>query len=96
MEEYLVEASKLLDKARKLADEERKVLMYFIENVSVGELRAVKELRQLGISDPLVVIRRIAAMGLLEEGRESFSLAKPLRVYLAKRGKAMILKELSG
>ena len=94
MEDYLVEASILLDKARGLSAEERKVLVYFVENISVGSIRAVKELRQLGVSNPQVVVRKLVAMGLLEEGEDCFNLSKPLREYLARRGKASVLKEL--
>jgi hypothetical protein len=95
MEEYLVEASKLLDMARGLTVEEKRVFMYFVENISVGEIRAVKELKQLGVNNPQMVIRKLTNMGLLEEGDECYNLAKPLREYLARRGKASIMKELS-
>jgi len=94
LEDYLVEASKLLEKARSLSPEERRVLAYFAENISVGELRAVKELRYIGISNPLQVIRKLVGMGLLEEGEECFNLAKPLRLYISKRGKHVLLQEL--
>jgi hypothetical protein len=42
-----------------------------------------------------MVIRKLTNMGLLEEGDECYNLAKPLRAYLARRGKASIIRELS-
>jgi hypothetical protein len=95
VEEYLAEASKLLEKVRELTREEKRILAYFVENISVGELRAVKELKQMGIGNPQTGIRKLVTLGLLEEGRESYSLAKPLRTYIAKRGKTQILNMLA-
>jgi len=96
VEDYVIEASKLLDKARGLTVEERRVLTYFVENISVGDIRAVKELKQLGVNNPQAIIKKLIAIGLLEEGDECYNLAKPLRAYLSKRGKALILRELLG
>lgn len=96
MEDYLVEASKLLEIARKLSQEEKRVLAYFVENISVGDLRAVKELRQAGVDNPLQVMRKLAALGLLEEREDCFNLAKPLRVYVSRRGRSSLLREIHG
>lgn len=85
-EEWLVMASTLLEKARRLGGEERIVFNYFMENVSVGELRAVKELSRKGVRDPLRVIMRLVEEGLIERGYDCFNLAEPLRIYRAKRG----------
>jgi hypothetical protein len=85
-EEWLIEASKLLDKARKMSSEERAVFNYFMDNVSVGELRAVKELSRKGVEDPLKVIMKLVEEGLLEKGYDCYNLVEPLRIYRARRG----------
>ena len=44
-------------------------LKYFVQNKSVGELLAVRELRGLyRIKDPLKVLSRLLELGLLERG----------------------------
>ena len=84
--EWLVEASRLLDKARKLEGLERVVFNYFMDAVSVGEIRAVKELMRKGVERPVEVIERLVEMGLLERGYDCYNLAAPLRAYRARRG----------
>jgi len=93
-EEYIVEASKLLEKARELTAEELAVFKYFVEEISVGDIRTVKELKQLGISNPQAILANLVSMGLLERGRDSYSLVKPLRIYVSRRGKKNVLKQL--
>lgn len=85
-EEWLIEATKLLDRARKMSREEKIVFNYFVDNVSVGELRAVKELSRKGVEDPLKVIMKLVEEGLLEKGYDCYNLVEPLRVYRARRG----------
>lgn len=90
MEEYLSEASSLLAKLDDLGEEERVVFRYFAESISVGTMRATKDLRAKGIQNPLPIIRRLISLGLLEEGRECYNLARPLREYVMKRGKIQL------
>ncbi len=90
MEEYLAEASKILDKARSLEHEEKLALNYFIENVSVGDLRAVKDLKTLGINAPETVIKKLASMGFIERSEGCYNLVKPLRNYVMRRGKIRV------
>ncbi|MDM7275401.1 MAG: hypothetical protein P3X22_004685 [Thermoprotei archaeon] len=90
MEEYLAEASKILDRARSLEPEERLALNYFIENISVGDLRAVKDLKALGVNAPEAVVRKLVSMGFIERGEGCYNLAKPLRNYVMRRGKIRV------
>jgi len=84
-EEWLVEASRLLDKVRRLSGQERIVFKYFLDEVSVGILRAEAELSKKGVKDPESIIRRLEELGLLERGRDSVSLARPLRAFITRR-----------
>lgn len=85
-DEALAEASELLDKARRLPKELRIVFDYFYKNVSVGDLRAVKELEKKGVRDPQGKIESLIEMGLLERGHDCYNLARPIREYLFRRG----------
>lgn len=85
--EYLAEASALLERARGLEGDERTVFKYFAESISVGTMRADEDLKRKGIATPMPIIRKLIAMGLLEEGRECYNLARPLREYVRRRGK---------
>ncbi|MEM5873829.1 MAG: hypothetical protein QW065_03465, partial [Acidilobaceae archaeon] len=79
-ESSAIEVSRLLDKVRELNKEERETLNYFLENISVGSIRAVKELKLSGkVRDPISAIRKLVAMGFLEDAGECYNLAKPLR-----------------
>lgn len=89
-EEWLVEASRLIEKARRLSREEKIVFNYFMENVSVGELRAVKELSRKGIEDPAKVLMKLVNEGLIEKGYDCYNLAAPLRVYRSRRGSVRV------
>ncbi|MEM1873556.1 MAG: hypothetical protein QXF57_03085 [Acidilobaceae archaeon] len=87
----MVEAARLLDRVKDLSKEEREVLNYFLENISVGSLRAIKELRLAGkVRDPASVIKRLVDMGFLEDAGECYNLAKPLREYILKRGRIRV------
>jgi len=76
-----------------LDEDERKVLSYFIKNVSVGEIIAEKELRLEGISDPRKVIRKLIDRGLIEHGEGCYNLAKDLRekVFKIRRKRRKVL-----
>jgi len=66
MESWLIESSKILEKARNLSEEEKKVFRYFLENISVGDLRAIMELNRKGIKNPSSIIETLVSNGLLE------------------------------
>lgn len=68
---------------RGLSEEERKVLRYFLQNISVGSIISIRELKTLyKVQDPKTIIRNLIEKGLLEQGHGCFSLAKPLREAL--------------
>ncbi|MCI4437435.1 MAG: hypothetical protein JHC33_11570 [Ignisphaera sp.] len=70
-------------KLQELSPEELKVMEYFIQNVSVGAILAVRELKMLyRVEDPKSIIRRLIDKGLLEQGYGCFSLSRPLREAL--------------
>jgi hypothetical protein len=78
-----VKDEELKSKLENLTPEEVKVLEYFIQNVSVGAIVAVRELKSLcRVEDPRHVIRRLIEKGLLEHGYGNYSLAKSLREAL--------------
>jgi len=75
----------LREKISQLNEEERKVLEYFIQHISVGSIIALRELRAFyRIPEPRNVINRLISLGLLEQGTGCYSLAKPLRDLLIK------------
>jgi len=88
----LKDAEKVLSLIRalrgiKLTEEEKLVTYYFVKYVSVGEILAEKELRALGINNPLRVIKNLILKGVLERGEGCYNLAKNIReeVYSLKR-----------
>lgn len=69
-----------LEKARRLDGDERKVFEYFLNNISVGEIIALRELEVLeGVSNPEEVINRLIEKGLLERGTGCINLARDIR-----------------
>jgi len=73
----------LKKKVLSLSSDEVKVLEYFIQNISVGSLIALRELRFMyKVSDPKFVIRKLVEKGLLEQGYGCYSLSKTLREVL--------------
>ncbi|MEL9940277.1 MAG: hypothetical protein QW632_02490 [Ignisphaera sp.] len=73
----------LKKKILSLSTEEVKVLEYFIQNISVGTLVAIRELKFLHrINDPKAVIRKLIEKGLVEQGYGCYSLSKTLRDVL--------------
>jgi len=63
-----------------LNEDERKVFEYFVINVSVGSIAAIRELSSLyKVRNPREVIRRLIELGLLEQGSGCYSLSKKLR-----------------
>jgi hypothetical protein len=86
MESWLIESSKILEKARNLSEEEKKVFRYFLENISVGDLRAIMELNRKGIKSPSSIIETLVSNGLLERGNYCYSLPYHLRIYVSIQG----------
>lgn len=91
MSEYIVEASKLLDIAKNLGSEEKIVLNYFMDNISVGKHRALKELKAMSVQNPVIIIKKLSSLNLVEEKEECYNLAKPLREYILKRGRQRVI-----
>ena len=85
-EQWLIDSSKIIERARNLSDEEKRVFKYFLENISVGDLRAIMELEKKGIKDPRGVIENLILMGLIERGNYCYNLPYPLRIYISKQG----------
>ena len=78
-----IKDEKLKKELENLTQEEIKVLEYFIQNVSVGVIAAVRELKSLyRVEDPKNVIRKLIEKGLLEQGYGNYSLARSLRETL--------------
>ncbi len=75
---------KLLEELRaSLNPDEWKALMYFINNVSVGELAAVRELEIIeGLKDAKSVLDSLVEKGLLERGAGCYNLSRELREKL--------------
>jgi len=90
-DDIIAEAATLLDKAKNLSRDEKVVLRYFLEGVSVGTLRAIEELKRKGIDDPEPVIQSLIEKGFLEKGIESYSLSYPLRALVSRRRIRQIL-----
>ncbi len=68
------------DRVDELSEEERRVMTYFVTNVSVGELIVLRELRaRYKIPEPLKVLRSLVEKGLLERGEGCYNLAEQLR-----------------
>lgn len=75
---------------KSLGEEERRVLNYFLNNISVGEIVATRELKVLEkIGNPEEVIDKLVEKGLLERGTGCVNLAKEIRedVYRKRAGK---------
>ncbi len=75
----------------ELTDEEKLVTYYFVKYISVGEILAERELKALGIKNPLKVIKNLILKGVLERGEGCYNLAKDIReeVFKLKRAYRM-------
>ncbi len=69
----------LIQKAEKLNEQEKAILRYFLSNVSVGDIRAVLDLKTKGIDEPERVITKLIDEGFLEKGEGCYNLVKELR-----------------
>lgn len=68
----------------EITNEEKIVIYYFVKNISVGEILALKELRALGVKNPSQLIRRLMVKGILEKGEGCYNLAKNIREEVFK------------
>jgi len=66
------------------SEDEKKVVLYFIRNISVGEFLALRELEILGVKNPAKIIRSLILKGVLEKGEGCYNLAKNIREELFK------------
>uniref|UniRef100_A0A7C5YWX2 DUF2250 domain-containing protein n=1 Tax=Ignisphaera aggregans TaxID=334771 RepID=A0A7C5YWX2_9CREN len=81
----------IVDKINKLSEEEKKVLEYFLQNISVGNLVALRELKAFyRVNDPRTIIRKLIDMGLIDQGYGCYNLSRALREALLK----MILQQM--
>ncbi len=72
---------------KSLSGDELKVFDYFLRNISVGEIIAVRELQyRYKVERPLEVIFRLINKGLIEKGEGCYNLSKELRELLWSRG----------
>ncbi|MEB3774439.1 MAG: hypothetical protein GSR86_05900 [Desulfurococcales archaeon] len=83
----MAEASKILSRAERLEGDYRIVFEYFLDNISVGDLRAVEDLKRKGVRDPLRVMVRLVIDGLLEKRGDVFNLPEPVRCLIYERGR---------
>lgn len=90
MEDIYSKGLELLEKAKSLPEPHRMALNYFIENLSVGSLRSVKELKVLGVDEPEKVLEELVERGFLEEGLDCYNLARPLRELVFRRGRIRV------
>ncbi|AFH42961.1 MULTISPECIES: PolB1-binding protein PBP2 family protein [Fervidicoccus] len=74
-----------------LSEEEYRVMDYFLTNLSVGEILAVRELERVyGIKNPESVIEILISKGLLERGTGCYNLSKTVREKLRSYKKQLI------
>ncbi|MEM4462842.1 MAG: helix-turn-helix domain-containing protein [Fervidicoccaceae archaeon] len=60
-----------------LNETEYRALIYFMNNISVGEILAIRELESIvGIKDPRAVIDSLIAKGYIERGAGCFNLSR--------------------
>ncbi len=72
---------------RKLSGDVLKVFDYFLRNISVGEVIAVRELQyRYKVERPLEIIIRLINEGLLEKGEGCYNLSRELRELLWSKG----------
>jgi hypothetical protein len=84
-EELLKKAAALLEVIESLDAAHKKVAGYFIKHISVGDLRAVLDLKKMGVENPEEIIEELVELGILEKGIDCYNLSKPMRYYVFKR-----------
>ncbi len=86
VEDWEIEAHKLVDTISRLEGDHRKAMKYFLTFRSVGDIIALRELKEkYGISDPERVVMDLIDRGLLERGEGCINLPSPLRRFLGRR-----------
>jgi len=75
----------LLRRAEELRGDYRRVYMYFVKHLSVGDLRAVEDLERMGIENPQAIIEELVELGILERGLDCYNLVRPLHRYFARK-----------
>jgi len=72
---------------KRLSDDEKKVLKYFITYRSVGELLAVRELRGLyKVRDPTKIIAKLIDLGIVSRGVGCYNISGKFLSYLRRKG----------
>jgi len=86
---YVYMSSKLIKELVRKYDldpDEAKVLEYFIRNISVGEILAIRELTAIyHVREPLKVIIRLIKKGVLTKGLGCYNLSNEIRKLLKSR-----------
>ncbi|MGC9072229.1 MAG: PolB1-binding protein PBP2 family protein [Acidilobus sp.] len=95
-EDWRARAYNLLEVARGLKGDLKTAFVYFVEGVSVGDLRALGDLRKRGVRDPASAIEGLIELGLIERGRDCFNLSEPLRRMVYERGLEAVERALEG
>ncbi|MCE4623917.1 MAG: hypothetical protein F7B11_04120 [Caldisphaeraceae archaeon] len=86
MEEWMLEASEIMERARNLSKEEKIAFKYFMECISVGDIRAFSDLLRKGIKRPEEVVSSLLDKRLIERGFNCFNIPYPLRIYILRKG----------
>ncbi|MCE4606062.1 MAG: hypothetical protein F7B59_01845 [Desulfurococcales archaeon] len=86
VEEWEIRAHKMVDEILSLKGNYRLVMKYFLTYRSVGDLLAIKELKEkYGIEEAEDVILDLINMGLLEKGEGCINLPPPIRKYVGRK-----------
>ncbi len=77
--------AKIMEVINSLDRESKLVLKYFLQNRSVGELLALRELRGLyRVRDPAKVLAKLTEMGLLERAPGCYNISREVLKVLRK------------
>ncbi|MCE4614788.1 MAG: hypothetical protein F7B60_04590 [Desulfurococcales archaeon] len=86
VEEWEITAHKMVDEILSLKGDHRLAMKYFLTYRSVGDLLAIKELKEkYGINEAEDVILDLMNMRLLEKGEGCINLPSPLRRYVGRK-----------
>jgi hypothetical protein len=86
VDDWEIEAHRLVDMIQKLENPYRQVMKYFLLYRSVGDLIAVRELKEkYGIENAEKIIIELINRGLLEKGDGCVNLPPPLRRYVGRK-----------
>ena len=77
LEKNIDNTNKLRDLIKKLDRDSLITLKYFLQNKSVGELLAIRELRGLyKVKDPAKTLGKLVELGLLERGLGCYNISR--------------------